>query len=76
MASGKNGNDGDLLLFQDGLGAYDISVGTLRLFISWECSQPVAEVKVNSSLGSYQRMDVLYALIDYASCNSGGISRG
>ncbi|GJS25043.1 hypothetical protein Tco_0453675 [Tanacetum coccineum] len=49
MASGRNDDDGDLLLFRDGSGACDISVGTLRLFISWECSCPVAGVKVNSS---------------------------
>ncbi|GJV06640.1 hypothetical protein Tco_1344296 [Tanacetum coccineum] len=49
MASGKNGDDGDLLLFRDGRGACDISVGTLWLFISWECSRPVAGVKVSSS---------------------------
>ncbi|GJY19764.1 hypothetical protein Tco_0391255 [Tanacetum coccineum] len=47
MASGKNGDDGDLLLFRDGPGACDISAGTLRLFISWECSRPVAGVKVS-----------------------------
>ncbi|GJY34561.1 hypothetical protein Tco_0419030 [Tanacetum coccineum] len=39
MASGKNGDDGDLLLFRDGLGAGDISAGTLRLvsqfFLEW-----------------------------------------
>ncbi|GKG47195.1 hypothetical protein Tco_0504392, partial [Tanacetum coccineum] len=29
MASEKNGDDGDLLLFRDGLGACDISAGTL-----------------------------------------------
>ncbi|GKF82617.1 hypothetical protein Tco_0244273, partial [Tanacetum coccineum] len=49
MASGRNGDDGDLLLFRDGTGAYDISAGTLRLFISWECSHLVAGVKVSSS---------------------------
>ncbi|GJR58810.1 hypothetical protein Tco_1500972 [Tanacetum coccineum] len=49
MAAGKNGDDGDLLLFRDGLGACDISVGTLWLFISWECSRLVAGVKVSSS---------------------------
>ncbi|GKD72392.1 hypothetical protein Tco_1330674, partial [Tanacetum coccineum] len=31
MASGKNGDDSDLLLFRDGPGAGDISAGTLRL---------------------------------------------
>ncbi|GKB07259.1 hypothetical protein Tco_0835543, partial [Tanacetum coccineum] len=31
MTSGKNGDDGDLLLFRDGPGACDISAGTLRL---------------------------------------------
>ncbi|GJU23703.1 hypothetical protein Tco_1157045 [Tanacetum coccineum] len=31
MASGKNGDDGDLLLFRDGPGACDISAGTLSL---------------------------------------------
>ncbi|GKF76692.1 hypothetical protein Tco_0229162, partial [Tanacetum coccineum] len=30
MASGKNGDDGDLLLFRDGPGACDISAGALR----------------------------------------------
>ncbi|GKC67894.1 hypothetical protein Tco_1100492 [Tanacetum coccineum] len=39
MVSGKNGDDGDLLLFRDGLGACDISAGTLRLasqvFLEW-----------------------------------------
>ncbi|GJR52550.1 hypothetical protein Tco_1403071 [Tanacetum coccineum] len=39
MASGKNGDDGDLLLFRDGPGACDISAGTLRLasqvFLEW-----------------------------------------
>ncbi|GKD83609.1 hypothetical protein Tco_1350448, partial [Tanacetum coccineum] len=49
MASGKNDDDGDLLLFQDGPDACDISAGTLRLFISWEFSRPVAGVKVSSS---------------------------
>ncbi|GKD78045.1 hypothetical protein Tco_1340666 [Tanacetum coccineum] len=53
MASGKNGDDGDLLLFRDGPGACDISVGTLWLFISWECSRPVARVKVTSSLDNW-----------------------
>ncbi|GJZ25712.1 zinc finger, CCHC-type containing protein [Tanacetum coccineum] len=51
MTSGKNGDDGDLLLFRDGPGACDISAGTLRLFISWECSRPVAGVKVSSRSG-------------------------
>ncbi|GJR76403.1 phospholipase-like protein [Tanacetum coccineum] len=51
MASGKNGNDGDLLLFHDGPCVWDISAGTLRLFISWECSRPVAQIKVSSSSG-------------------------
>ncbi|GJV01719.1 hypothetical protein Tco_1335288 [Tanacetum coccineum] len=50
-ASGKNGDDGDLLLFRDGPGACDISAGTLRLFISWECSRLGAGVKVSSILG-------------------------
>ncbi|GKA96590.1 hypothetical protein Tco_0818685, partial [Tanacetum coccineum] len=53
MASGKNGDDGDLLLFRDGPGAGDISAGTLRLFISWECSRPVAGVKVSPSSGNW-----------------------
>ncbi|GJU26724.1 hypothetical protein Tco_1165345 [Tanacetum coccineum] len=41
MASGKNGNDGDLLLFQDGPGARDISVIGLperlasQAFLEW-----------------------------------------
>ncbi|GJZ75127.1 hypothetical protein Tco_0639592 [Tanacetum coccineum] len=39
MASGRNGDDGDLLLFRDGPGACDISVGILRLasqvFLGW-----------------------------------------
>ncbi|GKA46242.1 hypothetical protein Tco_0739125 [Tanacetum coccineum] len=39
MAYGKNGDDGDLLLFRDGPGAYDISAGALRLasqfFLEW-----------------------------------------
>ncbi|GJW63998.1 hypothetical protein Tco_0115882 [Tanacetum coccineum] len=52
MASGKNDDDGDLLLFQDGPDACDISAGTLRLFISWEFSRPVAGVKVSSSSGT------------------------
>ncbi|GJZ75465.1 hypothetical protein Tco_0639930 [Tanacetum coccineum] len=51
MAFGSNGDDGDLLLFRDGPGACDISVGTLWLFISWESSRPTAGVKVNSSPG-------------------------
>ncbi|GKF48675.1 hypothetical protein Tco_0141926 [Tanacetum coccineum] len=38
-ASGKNGDDGDLLLFRDGPGACDISAGTLSL-LGMEC--PVA----------------------------------
>ncbi|GKF33533.1 hypothetical protein Tco_0106733, partial [Tanacetum coccineum] len=37
MVSGKNGDDGDLLLFRDGLGACDISAGTLSL-LGMECS--------------------------------------
>ncbi|GKD59832.1 hypothetical protein Tco_1297341, partial [Tanacetum coccineum] len=45
MASGKNGDDGDLLLFRDGPGAWDISAGTLRVFISWEGSRYVVGVK-------------------------------
>ncbi|GKF48177.1 hypothetical protein Tco_0141428, partial [Tanacetum coccineum] len=45
MASGMNGDDGDLLLFRDGPGAGYISTGTMRLFISWECSCPIAGVK-------------------------------
>ncbi|GJY01120.1 hypothetical protein Tco_0359272 [Tanacetum coccineum] len=36
MASGKNGDDGDLLLFRDGPGACDISTGTLRFLENWE----------------------------------------
>ncbi|GKC24837.1 hypothetical protein Tco_1026987 [Tanacetum coccineum] len=51
VASGKNGDDGDLLLFRDGSGTYDISARALGLFISWECSRPVAGVKVNPSSG-------------------------
>ncbi|GKB19965.1 putative reverse transcriptase domain-containing protein [Tanacetum coccineum] len=39
MTSGKNGDDGDLLLFRDGPGACDISAGTLSL-LGMEC--PVA----------------------------------
>ncbi|GJX09082.1 hypothetical protein Tco_0198941 [Tanacetum coccineum] len=58
MASGKNGDDGDLLLFRDGLGACDISAGALRLFISWECSRPVAGVKVNSGSGNWVAREV------------------
>ncbi|GJT10751.1 hypothetical protein Tco_0857793 [Tanacetum coccineum] len=57
MASGKNGDDGDLLLFRDGPGACDISAGALRLFISWECSRPVAGVKVNSGSGMLLESD-------------------
>ncbi|GJS80098.1 hypothetical protein Tco_0729979 [Tanacetum coccineum] len=34
MASGKNGDDGDLLLFRDGPGTWDIGAGALGLFIS------------------------------------------
>ncbi|GJZ35577.1 hypothetical protein Tco_0581394 [Tanacetum coccineum] len=45
MASGKNGGDGDLLLFRDGPGACDISTRALRLFISWECPRSVAGVQ-------------------------------
>ncbi|GKG40106.1 hypothetical protein Tco_0466883, partial [Tanacetum coccineum] len=52
VVSGKNSDGGDLLLFQDGLGACDISARALRLFISWECSCPVAWVKVNSGSGN------------------------
>ncbi|GJT18454.1 hypothetical protein Tco_0877160 [Tanacetum coccineum] len=51
VVSGKNGDDGDLLLFQDGPGACDMSAGALRLFISWEYSRPVAGVKVSPSSG-------------------------
>ncbi|GKC77821.1 hypothetical protein Tco_1128595 [Tanacetum coccineum] len=51
MSSGKNNDDGDLLLFRDDPGACDISARTLRLFISWECSRPVAGVKVSPSSG-------------------------
>ncbi|GKG48657.1 hypothetical protein Tco_0512804, partial [Tanacetum coccineum] len=40
MASGKNGDDGDLLLFRDGPGACDVGAGALGLFISWEYSRP------------------------------------
>ncbi|GKB75817.1 hypothetical protein Tco_0942712 [Tanacetum coccineum] len=58
MASGMNGDDGDLLLFRDGPGAYDISAGALRLFISWECSRPVAGVKVNSGSGNWVAREV------------------
>ncbi|GKA22124.1 hypothetical protein Tco_0708086 [Tanacetum coccineum] len=53
MSSGKNGDDGDLLLFRDGPGACDISAGALRLFISWECSRPVAGVEVSPSSGDW-----------------------
>ncbi|GJZ14132.1 hypothetical protein Tco_0549362 [Tanacetum coccineum] len=53
MASRKNDDDGDLLLFRDGLGACDVSAGILRLFISWECSRPVVGVKVSPSLGNW-----------------------
>ncbi|GKC47780.1 hypothetical protein Tco_1065502 [Tanacetum coccineum] len=53
MASGRNGDDGDMLLFRDGPGAGDVSAGTLRLFISWECSRPVAGVKVSLSSGNW-----------------------
>ncbi|GJV51545.1 hypothetical protein Tco_1447286, partial [Tanacetum coccineum] len=52
MSSGKNGDDGDLILFQAGPCVWDISAGTLRLFISWECSRPIAGVKVSSSSGT------------------------
>ncbi|GJY09085.1 hypothetical protein Tco_0377270 [Tanacetum coccineum] len=58
MASGKNGDDGDLLLFRDGPGACDISAGALRLFISQECSRPVAGVKVNSGSGNWVAREV------------------
>ncbi|GKG34734.1 hypothetical protein Tco_0437430, partial [Tanacetum coccineum] len=34
VVSRKNGDDGDLLVFRDGPGACDISIGTLWLFIS------------------------------------------
>ncbi|GKF36987.1 hypothetical protein Tco_0113745, partial [Tanacetum coccineum] len=51
MTPGKNGDDGDLLLFRDGPGACDIYVGTLWLLISWECSRPIAGVKVSSNSG-------------------------
>ncbi|GKA19320.1 hypothetical protein Tco_0699235 [Tanacetum coccineum] len=34
MAAGKNGDDGDLLLFRDSLGTWDIGAGALGLFIS------------------------------------------
>ncbi|GJU91956.1 hypothetical protein Tco_1304379 [Tanacetum coccineum] len=34
MASGKNGDDGDLLLFRDSPGTWDIGAGALGLFIS------------------------------------------
>ncbi|GKD51294.1 hypothetical protein Tco_1280270 [Tanacetum coccineum] len=57
MASGKNSDDGDLLLFRDGPDACDISAGTLRLFIYWECSPPVAGVKVSSSSGTLLESD-------------------
>ncbi|GKE06521.1 hypothetical protein Tco_1398539 [Tanacetum coccineum] len=57
VASGLDDNDGDLLLFREGPGACDISVGTLRLFISWECSCPVAGVKVNSTSGTLLESD-------------------
>ncbi|GKE58755.1 hypothetical protein Tco_1497940 [Tanacetum coccineum] len=58
VVSGKNGDGGDLLLFQDGPGAGDISPGTLRLFISWECSRPVTGVKVSPSLGNWVAREV------------------
>ncbi|GKA92195.1 hypothetical protein Tco_0814120 [Tanacetum coccineum] len=64
VVSGKNGNDGDLLLFRDSPGACDISIGTMWLVIYWESSRPVAGVKVNSSSGhlevylSYQVLHV------------------
>ncbi|GJX38838.1 reverse transcriptase domain-containing protein [Tanacetum coccineum] len=58
MNLGKNGDDGDLLLFRDGPDACDISTGTLRLFISWECSRPVARVKVSSSSGIWIALEV------------------
>ncbi|GJX10045.1 hypothetical protein Tco_0199904 [Tanacetum coccineum] len=57
MASRKNDDDGDLLLFRDGLGACDVSAGILRLFISWECSRPVVGVKVSPSLGTLLESD-------------------
>ncbi|GJS05089.1 hypothetical protein Tco_0321597 [Tanacetum coccineum] len=57
MESGKNDDDGDLLPFRDGPGACDISVGALRLFIAWECSRPVAGVKVNPSSGTLLESD-------------------
>ncbi|GKC18511.1 hypothetical protein Tco_1020661, partial [Tanacetum coccineum] len=57
VASGKNGDDGDLLLFRDGPGTYDISARALGLFISWECSRPVAGVKVNPSSGTLLESD-------------------
>ncbi|GJV47301.1 reverse transcriptase domain-containing protein [Tanacetum coccineum] len=49
MASGKNGDDGDPVLFRDGPGAGDISAGTLRLpkrlanpfFLEWSVSWPL-----------------------------------
>ncbi|GKA73148.1 hypothetical protein Tco_0779364 [Tanacetum coccineum] len=52
VVSGKNGDGGDLLLFLDGPGACGISVGTLGLFISWECSCPVVGVNVSLSSGN------------------------
>ncbi|GJV97715.1 hypothetical protein Tco_1549292 [Tanacetum coccineum] len=44
MASGKNGDDGDLLLFRDGPGACDISAGSLswRIPSSWNGGVPVS----------------------------------
>ncbi|GJV21759.1 hypothetical protein Tco_1370779 [Tanacetum coccineum] len=58
MASGKNGDDGDLLLFWDGPGACDISAGALSLFISLERSHLVVGVKVTlvQVIGSPERL--------------------
>ncbi|GJV18268.1 hypothetical protein Tco_0018474 [Tanacetum coccineum] len=62
MASGKNGDDDDLLLFRDGLGVCDIRAGTLRLFISWSvtpCSRGQGKPGGFYVPGSYQeRCDV------------------
>ncbi|GKF91078.1 hypothetical protein Tco_0274779, partial [Tanacetum coccineum] len=50
MAYGKNGDDGDLLLFQDGPGAGDISAGTLSesSLLGMEC--PVMSGELSGTL--------------------------
>ncbi|GKA71382.1 hypothetical protein Tco_0777521 [Tanacetum coccineum] len=63
MASGKNGDDGDLLLFRDGPGACDISVGTPWLFISWESSRPVVGVKGSCQVRCWK---VIETFLEYA----------